>query len=136
MSADPLARVLRIGGLAAAALLVVGAAVGTLLAGRAGLWGGLLGALVPAVFLGITAAVGVSKVPVARLGVLVLASWLLKIVALIAFLAWLREQDWFSRPIFFAFLLVGTAGLLTLEGWLVTRSPQLYADPSADGPRD
>lgn len=134
MSADPLSRVLRVGRWAAAVLLVVSAGIGWIWQAEAGLWGGAMGALVPTVFLGITAAVGVRarRVSVERLGVMVLTSWLVKIVAMIAFLAWLREQDWFDRPTFFAALLIGTAGLLALEGWLVSRSPQLYVAPSAD----
>lgn len=137
MSPDPMARVLRVGGYAAVGLLVVSALVGWLLRGAAGCWGGILGAAVPTVFLGITAAIGfrARRIAVEQLGLLVLLSWLFKIVAFIAFLAWLRQQDWFDRPIFFVCLLVGTAGLLGLEGWLVTRSPQLYVTPSAPGPR-
>ena len=131
MHVDPLTRVLRVGGPAALALVVTAAGGGWLVSGLPGFWGGVLGASVPSVFFGITAAVGVRarQVSVTSMGVLVLTSWLFKIVALIAFLWWLRMQDWFDRPIFFVALLIGTAGLLGLEGWLVTRSPQLYADP-------
>lgn len=137
MSGDPMVRVLRVGGIASLGLLLASALVGWLLRGPAGLWGGILGAAVPAIFLGITAAIGLRarRIAVEQLGLMVLLSWLFKIVALIAFLAWLRQQDWFDRPIFFVALLVGTAGLLGLEGWLVTRSPQLYVTPSAPGPR-
>ena len=130
---DPLARVLRVGLPAASGLLIAAAGLGGLIRGSAGAWGGLLGAAVPAVFLGITAAVGVRarRVDVRQLGVFVLGSWLVKLVLLVAFLAWLRQQDWFDRPMFFVVLLVGTAGLLSLEGWLVSRSPQLYVTPTA-----
>ena len=57
-----------------------------------------------------------------------LGSWLIKMIVLIGFLAWLKHQDWFDRPVFFVTLLVGTFGLLMLEGWLVTRSPQYYTE--------
>lgn len=132
MLVDPLSRVLRVGAPSAAALMVIAAGGGWAIAGMPGLWGGFLGAAVPSVFFGITAAVGVRarQVSVTSMGVLVLTSWLFKIVALVAFLWWLRMQDWFDRPIFFLALLIGTAGLLGLEGWLVTRSPQLYAEPN------
>lgn len=131
MPVDPLTRVLRVGTPAAAVLTAVAAGGGWLVSGPSGFWGGLLGAAVPTVFFGITAAIGVRarQVSVTSMGVLVLSSWLFKIVALVAFLYWLRMQDWFDRPVFFVALLVGTTGLLGLEGWLVTRSPQLYADP-------
>jgi hypothetical protein len=131
MLVDPLTRVLRVGAPSALVLIGVAAGGGWLLSGAPGFWGGLLGALVPTVFFGITAGVGVRarQVSVTSMGVLVLTSWLFKIVALVAFLYWLRMQDWFDRPLFFFALLIGTAGLLLLEGWLVTRSPQLYAAP-------
>lgn len=131
MFVDPLSRVLRIGAPAAVVLIAGSAGGGWLLSGTPGMWGGLLGSAVPTVFFGITAAVGVRarQVSVTSMGVLILTSWLFKIVALVAFLYWLRMQDWFDRPVFFVALLIGTAGLLGLEGWLVTRSPQLYAEP-------
>lgn len=131
---DPLARVLRLGSRASVGLLVAATAIGWAVNGSSGAWGGLLGAMVPTVFLGVTAAVGVRarRLDVGQLGLFVLGSWLIKLVMLIAFLAWLRQQDWFDRPVFFGALLIGTAGLLWLEGWLVSRSPQLYVDPSAE----
>ena len=131
MPIDPLTRALRAGFPAALVLTVAGTGVGAIFRGAPGAWGGLIGALVPAAFLGITAGAGVytKRMRAELLGAAVLGSWLLKMVLLIGFLAWLKLQMWFDRPVFFVTLLAGTFGLLMLEGWLVTRSPQYYAEP-------
>ena len=130
MPTEPLTRVLRAGAPATLALLALGAGLGTALRGTAGAYGGVLGALLPAAFLGVTAGVGVyaRKLRAELLGAAILGSWLIKMIVLIGFLAWLKHQDWFDRPVFFVTLLVGTFGLLMLEGWLVTRSPQYYTE--------
>ena len=128
---DPLSRVLRIGAPTALAYTLAATAAGHFWAGSWGSFGGLFGALVPSVFLGITAATGVwaRRLRPDALGFAILGSWLLKMIALIGFLAWFKHQDWYDRGTFFVTLLIGTFGLLMLEGWLVTRSPQFYAKP-------
>lgn len=130
---DPLSRVMRIGGPAALGYTVLATAVGHFWAGSWGSFGGMFGGLVPTAFLGITAAAGLfaRRLRPDRLGIAIVVSWLIKMVALIAFLAWFKQQDWYDRGVFFVSLLVGTFGLLMLEGWLVTRSPQYYASPDS-----
>ena len=127
---DPLLRVLVVGGPAALALAAVAALVGYATRSGAGAAGALLGALLPAVFLGITALSGVwaRRIRPDLLGFAILGSWLPKVLALMLFLHWLKHQTFYDRPSFFVTLVVGTFGLLMLEGWLVTRSPQLYVD--------
>lgn len=129
---DPLVRVLAVGGPASLALAVLAAVVGYLARGGAGACGALLGALVPAVFLGITAVTGVwaRRIRPDYLGFAILGSWLPKVLGLMLFLHWLKHEDFYDKPTFLITLVVGTFGLLMLEGWLVTRSPQFYADGS------
>ena len=129
---DPLSRVLRVGAPAALAYTVVATAAGHFWAGSWGSFGALFGALLPSVFLGITAATGLwaRRLRPDLLGFAILGSWLLKMIVLIVFLAWFKQQDWYDRGTFFVVLLAGTFGLLMLEGWLVTRSPQYYAKPN------
>ena len=130
---DPLSRVLRVGAPAALAYLLLATLAGHFWAGSWGSFGAMFGALVPTVFLGITAATGLAtrRMRPDLLGAAVLGSWLVKMVSLLAFLAWFKHQDWYDRGTFFVVLLIGTFGLLMLEGWLVTRSPQFYAEPRA-----
>lgn len=129
---DPLHRVLRVGGPAALVYTLLATAIGHVWAGSWGSFGGLFGALVPSVFLGITAVTGVwaRRLKPELLGFAILGSWLLKMIALIGFLAWFKQQDWYDRGTFFVVLLIGTFALLLLEGWLVTRSPQYYVKMS------
>lgn len=129
---EPHVRVLRVGALAVLLLLVVAVPLGALRAGGAGARGAIIGALVPAVFLGITMATAVwaRRLRADLLGFAILGSWLPKLIALLGVLAWLRHGHWYDRPTLFVTLLTGTVVLLGLEGWLVTRAPQYYADPS------
>jgi len=129
---DPLSRVLRIGGVAALGYVLVATLVGHFYADSWGSFGGMFGALLPAAFLGITAASGLwaRGMRPDLVGVAILGSWLVKMVLLIAFLAWFDDQQWYDRSTFFVSLLVGTAGLLVLEGRIVTRSPQHYVTPN------
>ena len=127
---DPLVRVLTVGGPAAVGLAAIAALLGYLTRSGAGAAGALLGALLPALFLGITALSGVwaRGLRPDLLGFAVLGSWLPKVLALLLFLHWLKHQAFYDRPSFFITLVLGTFGLLMLEGWLVTHSPQFYAD--------
>lgn len=129
---DPLTRVLRIGGPVALGYILLATGAGHFWAGSWGSFGGMFGALVPTVFLGITAISGVwaRRLKPELLGFVILGSWLIKMIVLIGFLAWFKQQDWYDKGTFFVTLLIGTFGLLMLEGWLVTRSPQYYVKVS------
>ncbi len=128
---DPLLRALAYGGPASLALAAAGALLGYAVQGRAGAAGALLGAVIPAVFLGITAMSGVwaRRLRPEYLGFAILGSWLPKVLALMLVLHWLKHETWYDRPSFLVSLLAGTFGLLMLEGWVVTRSQQFYIDP-------
>ncbi len=127
---EPHVRVLKVGALAVVVLLVVAVPLGALRAGSEGAVAALVGALVPAVFLGITAltAVRARRLRADLLGFAILASWVPKLLALVVFLAWMRHGHWYDRPTLFVTLLAGTVVLLGVEGWLVTRAPQFYAE--------
>ena len=128
---DPLTRVLRVGGPAALGYTLAATGIGHVWAGSWGSFGGMFGALVPTVFLGITAVTGVlaRRLKPEFLGFAILGSWLIKMIALLGFLAWFKHQDWYDRGYFFVVLLLGTFALLMLEGWFVSRSPQYYVSP-------
>jgi hypothetical protein len=62
------------------------------------------------------------------LGASVLGSWLVKMVLLLVVLALLRDADFYSRPVLFVSLLVGTIGTLVLEALVVTRTQVPYTE--------
>ena len=130
----PMRRVLRSGALAAAVALPAAALLGFLAGGPAGAWGALIGMSLAVWFLAVTVlvALATARMDPTRLGAWVLASWLLKVVVLIAALALLRDADFYSRPALFVALLVGTAGSLVLEARVVTTTRVPYVEP---GPR-
>ena len=105
--------------------------LGYVIVGTSGLWGSSLGAIVAGAFFAVTAVVAVktTKLGPDQLGFVILGSWLLKIVILMGVLAWLRTQDFYSRPFFFAVLLVQTMVLLVLEATILTRAKVPYVEP-------
>ncbi len=112
--------------------LPIAMAIGYALKGLPGLIGAAIGLGLAVTFIGITSlvALATSKLSVTALGVVVLTSWLLKIVMLMAVLAWLRGQDFYDRPILFSSMLIGLVGYLTIEAVISLKSRSLYVDPS------
>ncbi|MEN9741785.1 MAG: hypothetical protein RIR66_741 [Actinomycetota bacterium] len=113
------------------AITAVGAFVGYAVDQTSGLWGSALGALVAGLFFAVTAIVAVKTTTLGPeiLGAVILGSWLFKIVLLMAALAWLRGQDFYSRPFFFVVLLAQTMVLLVLEATLLTKAKVPYVEP-------
>ncbi len=112
-------------------ITIVGIRIGDATQGAAGFWGSALGAVVAGGFFALTALVAVmtTKLAPTQLGVVILGSWLLKIVILMGVLVWLRNQDFYSRPFFFGVLLIQTMVLLILEAFILTRANVPYVDP-------
>ena len=63
------------------------------------------------------------------LGFVVLGSWLIKIILLLFVLAWLRGEEFYSRPAFFATLLIATFAMLTFEALITLKTRVPYVDP-------
>lgn len=125
-------RILMLGGIGTLVALPVLTGLGWLIAGAPGAWGALLGLLVPAGFLLVTAAVALATRRLDNLtafGAAVMGSYLAKIVVLIAVLAVLRDQDFYHRGVFFVVLVAGTTAYLVMEALVTTRTPQLYVEP-------
>lgn len=123
----PMKRILRIGALAFLLVPIIAAALFALGQDSAG-WGVLLGGGIPWAFFGVTAvtALKTAGISAEKLGAIVLGSWLLKIIALLAVLAWMRGQDFYNRPIFFITLLIATAGLLIAEAQITLKAKVPY----------
>ncbi len=104
--------------------------VGYLLNGQAGLLGAAIGFGLAAVFIGITSVVALltRSLSVQSLGFAVLGSWLLKVVLLIAALAWLRGEDFYHRPSLLISMLLGLVGYLTIEALITLKSKTVYLE--------
>jgi hypothetical protein len=112
---------------------IVAVLLGKLFADNKGVLGALIGSLLAGSFFALTALVAklTIKTSVEYLGFAVLGSWLGKIVLLLAVLFWLRNVSFYDRPTLFGTLVVSTIGLLTLEAYVITRTPALYVEPRA-----
>ncbi|GAB2472726.1 hypothetical protein [Xylanimonas ulmi] len=122
---------LRDTGLFLAALAVLGVAVGALVAGRAGVWGALVGVALSGFFCATTIwsmlrSVGAS--PTAMAGI-VMGTWVAKIVVLIAVLAVLRGRDFYQPWVLLVVVAVGAIGSSLLDYRAVTRGRVPYVQP-------
>lgn len=126
----PMRRVLRIGLIASLVALPVAVLLGYLLAGTAGAWGAAIGMGIAVGFFTITVgvALGTAGMDATALGASVLGSWLVKMILLIVVLVLLRDAEFYSRPVLFVSLLVGTIGTLVLEALVVTRTQVPYTE--------
>ena len=111
-------------------LTVALCAIGYQRSSESGLWGALLASILAGSFFAVTGIVAVltANLDVQLLGYAVLGSWLIKIIVLLVALFWLRDQDFYDRPMFLITLLLETIVLLVLEAYLVTRAPVPYVE--------
>jgi len=123
VSSTPILRmVLKWSGIVTAVLAILAAVVGYLVAGTTGLWSGLAGVVIAAVFLGITAAsILIANrwygddlyVPV-FFGI-VLGGWILKFLVFIVALLVLRDQPWIDPTVFFLSVVVSVLASLAVD---------------------
>ncbi|MEO6116985.1 MAG: hypothetical protein ABIP33_11420 [Pseudolysinimonas sp.] len=134
---------LRYGAIFAVAVAVVAGSIGFLVAGVPGLVGGLLGAALAAIFLGLTAASMLVAGRVAKgdstsptfFGIVV-GVWLLKLVIFIVAELLLRGQPWFDPRVFFVAVLVVVIGSLVLDAVAMYRARVPYVDVTLPGETD
>ena len=131
---------LRYGVIFAVAVAIVAGSVGYLVAGTPGLIGGLLGAALAAVFLGLTAVSfliagrvtkGDSTNPI--FFAIVIGVWLLKLIVFIVVEVLLRGQPWFNPLVFFGSVVVVVIGSLVLDAVAMYRARVPYVDVSLPG---
>ena len=151
VSSTPILRTVLVwSGVVTAALAVVGAVVGFLVAGTDGLWSALAGVLIAALFLAITAASilianrwfgDALYVPI-FFGI-VLGGWILKFAVFLIALFVLRDQPWIVGPVFFLALVASVLASLAIDvvALLRMRVPhvsdvELPTDPDAGDRRD
>jgi hypothetical protein len=123
-------RVLRIGLIASLVALPIAVLIGYLVAGASGAWGAAIGMGIAIGFFTITVGIALvtAGMDATALGASVLGSWLVKMILLLVVLALLRDADFYSRPVLFVSLLVGTIGTLVLEALVVTRTRVPYTE--------
>jgi len=126
----PMRAVLRIGSLVFLLAVPLATVVGFAIDGSAGGWGAFLGMAIPFAFFTGTVIVALLtvRVSVGAFGAVVLGSWVIKLIMLLAVLFLLRDAEFFNRPIFFFSFLIGTAGYLTLEALVVIKTRVPYIE--------
>lgn len=145
MGARPmLVLALKYGAIFALAVAVVAGLIGLAVSGVPGLLGGLLGAVVAAVYLGLTA---VTMLVAYRLagGDLtspiyfgtVMGAWLLKVIVFVVVVLLVGSQKWVDGRVMFFTIIVAVLGSLILDCVAYVRARVPYVDvelPSAAGP--
>jgi len=141
MSATILGRALVYGGILAVGIAIVGSVVGYLIDGPSGLLSALIGAVLTAVFMGVTAvsilvASRVTKNDASSVlffGV-ILAFWIFKFIAFIVIVILLRSASFVQPFIMFVSILVAVIGSLVVDvlAFVHTRVP--YVDDPAPTP--
>lgn len=99
----PLRAALRYGIIGLIALVVISAILGSIFAGLPGLWGALLGAAIGGGFILTTAASVLlsARIESGLQGVVLLGSWVGKLLVAVIVVAVLRNFDFYSRPTLF-----------------------------------
>lgn len=126
--------VLKYGLILAAIIAVVGMVLGGIFAGWVGVTSALIGTVMAAVFLGITALsilianrfIG-SDLFVGLFFGIVLGGWIVKFVLFIVLAILLRDQPWINPTVLFLSLIAGVIGSLVVDMIVVFRSRIPYA---------
>ncbi len=131
-SVPVLKRTLLFGFIFAGAIALVGGLIGLLVAGPTAAWSAVIGAVMAAVFLGITALsilIAVKYDIVAFFGI-VLGAWLLKFIAFIVVALSLRNQPWINATALFLSLIAGVVASLVVDVVVVMKTRMPYvSDP-------
>ena len=140
-----LKRSLLYGGILAAAILVVGSVVGFLVAGLPGLTSAVIGALLAAVFMGLTAASVLLANRLAPNGTnlglyfgIIAGVWFLKLAAFLVVALVLHSQPWLNPYLFFGAVVIAVMGSLILDGVALGKTRLSYVPdavlPGKDDP--
>ena len=133
------------GGVIAVLIGVVGAVIGWNIDGSVGLTSALIGAVVGAAFLSITAAsilfanrYAASDMYVTIFFGVVLGGWLLKFVLFLVLAISLRDQPWINPLILFTSVIASAVATLVVDTIIVMKGRVPYTAPSVteDGPEN
>ncbi len=118
-------------------LLVLAVAVGGLVARLPGVWGALIGWGLAVLFSTTTvvAMLRTGRSSPAGMAVVVMGTWLAKVLVVVVALALLRPLDFYSKPVLGAVLALGVLGSALLDYRAVTTGRVPYVEPGEpDGP--
>lgn len=126
----PLRAAVRYGLIGLAVLTVLAVVVGTLTAGVPGLWGALLGAAIGGGFILTTAAVVLfsAKLPPSTAGMVMLASWVGKLLVALVVIAILKQFEFYDRLALFLTVVGALIIVLGAETYGVLRQKVPYVD--------
>lgn len=118
-------------------LTVLGSGLGWLVAGSAGLWGGLLGGAVVLLVAGTTVVTMLltARLPVATAGAIALAAWVVKAGILLVALLVLGRTDLVHRPVFGAVVVLGLVASVVVDYRAVALGRVTYVDGPPDAGR-
>ena len=123
-----------------AAVAVVGAVIGYLVAGSPGVYGALVGAVLAAVFMGLTAASILVATRVAYgpealvvyFGI-IMGVWFIKLVVFVILAIWLRGQSWLDPGVFGFTVIAAVLGSLVVDVLSFRTTRATYVDVRLPG---
>ncbi|WP_433599473.1 hypothetical protein ACQPXH_28105 [Nocardia sp. CA-135953] len=126
----PLKAALRYGVIGSAVLVVVSVAIASAVAGLSGLWGALLGAAIGGGFILTTAAVVLfgAKLPASTAGLVMLVSWVGKLLVAMIVIAVLQRFDFYDRMALFLTVVGSLLIVLGAETYGVLRQKVPYVN--------
>ncbi|KAA8879773.1 hypothetical protein F3087_42860 [Nocardia colli] len=124
----PLKAALRYGLIGLGALIVLSVAIGAAAAGMPGLWGALIGSAIGGGFILTTAAVVLfgAKLPPSTAGMVMLASWVGKMLVALLVIAILNQFDFYDRMVLFLTVIGALVIVLGAETYGVVRQKVPY----------
>lgn len=124
----PLKAALRYGLIGLGVLVVLSGAIGAAAAGMPGLWGALIGSAIGGGFILTTAAVVLfgAKLPPSTAGMVMLASWVGKMLVALLVIAILNQFDFYDRMVLFLTVLGALFIVLGAETYGVVRQKVPY----------
>ncbi len=117
------------------ALLVLALAVGGLVERLPGVWGALLGWALAVLFSTTTvvAMLRTGRSSPGTMAVVVMGTWLAKVLVVVVALALLRPLDFYSKPVLGAVLAIGVLGSALLDYRAVSAGRVPYVEPGEPG---
>lgn len=124
----PLKRALRFGSIALVAITIISLAVWGGMRGIPGIWGVLVGAGIGGgfVLLTVLSVLAASKASPTNTIIVVMGSWLIKLLVLIVILAVIRDMDFYDKMALFATVVMALIATLGTEAWGVVSARVSY----------